>query len=199
MIESHASGPTDGVKRRVMLIDDDEDIRTVLSEALRRCRLRHRCCAAASGREALVTLLRGGARPGADPARSDDAGDGRLAVPGGAAQGPGPRRHPGGGDLRREPRQGLAARHRSPAQAVRSRRDVCRGRAGHGRRRGSLPPAHRNAGQPGATFSVPACRCQPCLDGPSKLRVATCARKERRHDGSESFAAVDCPDRPLPR
>jgi CheY-like chemotaxis protein len=47
--------------RRVMLVDDDEDIRTVLSEALQDAGYDVRC--AASGREAL-TQLRGGYRPG---------------------------------------------------------------------------------------------------------------------------------------
>ena len=47
--------------RRVMLVDDDEDIRTVLSEALQDAGYDVTC--AASGREAL-TQLRGGYRPG---------------------------------------------------------------------------------------------------------------------------------------
>jgi CheY-like chemotaxis protein len=47
-------------KCRVMLIDDDEDIRTVLSEALQD--VGYEICCAASGREAL-TRLRSGYRP----------------------------------------------------------------------------------------------------------------------------------------
>ena len=58
MIEGQELKATVLVERRVMLIDDDEDIRTVLSEALQD--VGYDICCAASGREAL-TLARAAA------------------------------------------------------------------------------------------------------------------------------------------
>ena len=106
----------------LLLVEDDASIRLALSDLL--ADEGFAVTTAVNGREALDELRQSTAarrhRPG-----PDDAGDGRLGVPGRATLRPDAGRHPAAGDVRRPERQGARDRRRRlRAQADRLPRDA---------------------------------------------------------------------------
>ncbi|MFT3765278.1 MAG: ATP-binding protein [Minicystis sp.] len=144
---STTCGAADEARRLVLIVEDDDDIRVSLREML--VDAGYDVLTAGNGRAALDLLAHGPRRPCLILLDSDDAGDGRLGVPGEARRRPRALAGPGG-DRERGDERRLPPRRAALAVEAVPRADAPR----HGR--GALLPSPRGVTRfpPSATRGV---------------------------------------------